>query len=124
MNASHFTNTLSNPFKFSIKSASFSSSNFCISLAISNLLNSIPCKSYPLEISINKKQVDQSSVVIIFDVSIEGEVFNASVYQSSGDRMVDSLALESVRRSIYSPSLLDGKHVIYRKMKKRFRFNL
>ncbi|GIS32278.1 MAG: hypothetical protein Ct9H90mP4_01920 [Gammaproteobacteria bacterium] len=62
--------------------------------------------------------------MIIFDVSIEGEVFNASVYQSSGDRMVDSLALESVRRSIYSPSLLDGKPVIYREMKKRFRFNL
>ena len=93
--------------------------------AITNLgTKPILKKSYPLEISINKKQIDQSSVVIIFDVSIEGEVFNASVYQSSGDRMVDSLALESVRRSIYSPSLLDGKPVIYRKMKKRFRFNL
>jgi len=81
-------------------------------------------QSYPLEISINRKHIDQTSVVIIFDVSIEGEVFNSFVYKSSGDRMVDSLALESVRKSTYSPSFLDGKPVIYRQMKKRFKFNL
>ncbi|MFL2697874.1 MAG: TonB family protein [Gammaproteobacteria bacterium] len=64
-----------------------------------------------------------TSVVVVFDVDKKGNVFNSSIYESSGNKSIDNLALEFVRGSTYLPSREDGKTVMYRGMKKKFKIS-
>ena len=66
----------------------------------------------------------EGTVIVLFNVDTSGEVFNASVFKSSGYKDLDQVVLNAVKESSFSPALRDEVPFNYLGMKRKYTFSL